>query len=153
MAAAVESPLAQGVVRVSVGAAFSLFVTDQGMVSMGSNNFGQATQSQKPSILKKMYGKHTRDLIFQNFCQLGRETQDTSDAQPGLVELAALSRELCHEQSQGEAVGGATAATAATAVTVKDLSCGDDHSLLVLSDESVYVWGRGTQGVQIVKKL
>ncbi len=148
MAAAVESPLAQGVVRVSAGAAFSLFVTDQGMVSMGANNFGQATQSQKFSILVNLYGKHTRALIFQNFCQLGRETQDTSDAQPGLVELAALSRELCHEQCQEGAGGGATAVSP---VTVKDLSCGDDHSLLVLSDESVYVWGRGTQGVQLKK--
>jgi alpha-tubulin suppressor-like RCC1 family protein len=148
MAAAVESPLAQGVVRVSAGAAFSLFVTDQGMVSMGANNFGQATESQKFSILVNLYGKHTRALIFQKFCQLGRETQDTSDAQPGLVELAALSRELCHEQCQEGAGGGATAVSA---VTVKDLSCGDDHSLLVLSDESVYVWGRGTQGVQLKK--
>jgi len=28
----------------------------------------------------------------------------------------------------------------------RDVSCGDDHSLLSLSDGSVYVWGRGTQG-------
>ena len=87
-----------------------------------------------------------------NFGQLGRETPDTHDAQPGLVDLLPLSRGPCQGQSLEEhsaaqdPAGSATAATGATGVTVKDLSCGDDHALIVLSDESVYVWGRGTQG-------
>jgi alpha-tubulin suppressor-like RCC1 family protein len=54
------------------------------------------------------------------FGQLGRETTDKFDAAPAAVEQDFQA-------------------------PVLDLCCGEAHSLLVLADRTVWVWGRGTQ--------
>ena len=64
-----------------------------------------------------------------NICgQLGRETDGSFDPFPAPVDLHLLS-----------------GATDSGGVFVKNLSCGSDHSILALSDGSVWVWGKGTQ--------
>ena len=60
-------------------------------------------------------------LGSNTYGQLGRETQDTCDATPAPVDVKG-----------------------ATSASVCGLVCGDDHSLLKLSNGSVFVWGRGS---------
>jgi alpha-tubulin suppressor-like RCC1 family protein len=79
------------------------------------------------------------------FGQLGRETEDPHDFSPALVQLPSFSTSGGGTHTKpGESGGGAEG------ISVQDLSCGDEHSLVVLSGVEggvgVYVWGRGTQG-------
>lgn len=57
------------------------------------------------------------------FGQLGRETEIAHDSTPCLVDLDPIVR----------------------TEPVLDMCCGDDHSIMTLTDRSVWVWGRGTQ--------
>ena len=90
----VEAIVGLHVSSVAAGSNFTLAaVAGTGVISFGANHFGQ----------------------------LGRETEQGSDATPALVDIEP-----------------------ACCLTVDGLSCGDDHAIF-LSDRSVYVWGRGTQ--------
>jgi len=68
------------------------------------------------------------------FGQLGRETNSSFDSTPAPVDLSCSSHENTRIEP-GEGGGG----------WVWDLQGGDDHSVLLLRDASVLVWGRGTQ--------
>ena len=80
-------------------------------------------------------------LGANNFGQLGRDTVDGFDATPLVVDLPPLGG--CDEGGGG---GQGAEAAEGGGVSVREMSCGHEHAIVALSDGSVFVWGRGTQG-------